>query len=83
MEQLEWLTGGECAAGMHEVVVSENTLQAIDASQKAGKSLWRVSSTVSSFALDTLFYCSVPSVYVKCFFEVSGAESNEPVDFFI
>jgi len=31
---------------MHEVVVSENTLQAIDASQKAGKSLWRVSSTM-------------------------------------
>lgn len=65
MEQLEWLTGGECAAGMHEVVVSENTIQAIDASQKAGKSLWRVSSTVSSFALDTLLSCSVPSVYVQ------------------
>ena len=65
MEQLEWLTGGECAAGMHEVVVSENTIQAIDASQKAGKSLWRVSSTVSSFALDMLLSCSVPSVYVQ------------------
>lgn len=62
MEQLEWLTGGECAAGMHEVVVSENTIQAIDASQKAGKSLWRVSSTVSSCALDTLLYCFVPSL---------------------
>ena len=46
MEQLEWLTGGECAAGMHEVVVSDNTLQAVEASRKAGRSLWRVSSTV-------------------------------------
>ncbi|KAG0569278.1 hypothetical protein KC19_6G079500 [Ceratodon purpureus] len=45
-KQLEWLTGGECAAGMHEVVVSENTLQAVEASRKAGRSLWRVSSTM-------------------------------------
>lgn len=47
VEQLEWLTGGECAAGMHEVVVSESTLKAVEASQQAGRSLWRVSSTVS------------------------------------
>lgn len=46
VEQLEWLTGGECAAGMHEVVVSESTLKTVEASQKAGRSLWRVSSTV-------------------------------------
>lgn len=45
-KQLEWLTGGECAAGMHEVVVSASTLKAVEASQKAGKSLWRVSSTM-------------------------------------
>lgn len=45
-KQLEWLTGGECAAGMHEVVVSESTLKAVEASQKAGRSLWRVSSTM-------------------------------------
>jgi hypothetical protein len=48
VDQLEWLTGGECAAGMHEVVVSKSTLQAVEASQKAGRSLWRVSSTVSA-----------------------------------
>lgn len=47
MEQLEWLTGGECAAGMHEVV-SDGTMKAVEASKKAGRSLWRVSSTVSA-----------------------------------
>ncbi len=45
-EQLEWLTGGECAAGMHEVVVSENTQEAIKAARNSDRSLWRVSSTV-------------------------------------
>lgn len=45
--QLEWLTGGECLAGMHEVVVSEKTVAAVEAANKAGRSLWRVSSTVS------------------------------------
>lgn len=80
MEQLEWLTGGECAAGMHEVVVSENTVQAIDTSRKAGKSLWRVSSTVSSFAHNMLLYCSVPSVCSNAP-SSAGAESYEPVHF--
>lgn len=57
MEQLEWLTGGECAAGMHEVVVSASTLKAVEASQKAGKSLWRVSSTVSAcFVVSSLSF---------------------------
>eukprot|EP00252_Welwitschia_mirabilis_P024253 TRINITY_DN7130_c0_g1_i3.p1 TRINITY_DN7130_c0_g1~~TRINITY_DN7130_c0_g1_i3.p1 ORF type:complete len:391 (+),score=62.12 TRINITY_DN7130_c0_g1_i3:157-1173(+) len=45
-KQLEWLTGGDCQAGMHEVVVSERTLKAIERACQAGKSLWRVSSTV-------------------------------------
>jgi hypothetical protein len=44
-QQLEWLTGGECAAGMHEVVVSENTQEAIKAARNSDRSLWRVSST--------------------------------------
>lgn len=44
-KQLEWLTGGECAAGMHEVVVSENTQEAIKAARNSDRSLWRVSST--------------------------------------
>jgi isopenicillin N synthase-like dioxygenase len=45
-KQLEWLTGGDCLAGMHEVVVSKRTLAAIEAARQCGKSLWRVSSTV-------------------------------------
>lgn len=56
VDQLEWLTGGECAAGMHEVVVSESTLQAVEESQKAGRSLWRVSSTVSAYNTIEFFW---------------------------
>lgn len=47
LSQLEWLTGGECKAGMHEVAVSEQTLQAVERARREGRSLWRVSSTVS------------------------------------
>lgn len=45
-KQLEWLTGGDCRAGMHEVVVTKRTLAAIEAASQARKSLWRVSSAV-------------------------------------
>lgn len=45
-KQLEWLTGGECRAGMHEVVVTERTEAAMDRARLEGRSLWRVSSTV-------------------------------------
>ena len=45
--QLEWLTGGECLAGMHEVVVTKRTLEAIALAKEQNRSLWRVSSTVS------------------------------------
>jgi isopenicillin N synthase-like dioxygenase len=45
-KQFEWLTGGHVLAGFHEVVVAEKTLEAIEAAKKAGKSLWRVSSTL-------------------------------------
>lgn len=44
--QLEWLTGGECLAGMHEVVVTKRTLEAIELARQQNRSLWRVSSTV-------------------------------------
>jgi len=46
--QLEWLTGGEVMAGMHEVGCTSATQAAIYKSQSAGRSLWRVSSTVFS-----------------------------------
>ena len=45
-KQFEWLTGGQVLAGFHEVVVSEQTIQAINEASKAGRSLWRVSSTL-------------------------------------
>lgn len=45
-KQFEWLTGGACLAGMHEVVVSKRTVQAIQSAVQAKRCLWRVSSTV-------------------------------------
>ncbi|UJR17336.1 hypothetical protein I4U23_004231 [Adineta vaga] len=45
-KQFEWLTGGEVLAGFHEVIVSEKTVEVIDDASKAGRSLWRVSSTM-------------------------------------
>jgi len=45
-KQFEWLTGGYVLAGFHEVVVSEATVKAMDEARKAGRSLWRVSSTL-------------------------------------
>ncbi|KAM0941486.1 putative isopenicillin N synthase [Dioscorea sansibarensis] len=45
-KQLEWLTGGACLAGMHEVVVNNCTLDAIEQARQQNRSLWRVSSTL-------------------------------------
>ncbi|XP_073024795.1 uncharacterized protein [Primulina eburnea] len=45
-KQLEWLTGGECIAGMHEVVVTDRTLDAVKLASNQNRSLWRVSSTL-------------------------------------
>lgn len=45
--QIEWLTAGECIAGMHEVVVTSKTKDAIKLAKEQNRSLWRVSSTVS------------------------------------
>eukprot|EP00698_Gefionella_okellyi_P003592 TRINITY_DN13377_c0_g1_i1.p1 TRINITY_DN13377_c0_g1~~TRINITY_DN13377_c0_g1_i1.p1 ORF type:complete len:357 (-),score=74.92 TRINITY_DN13377_c0_g1_i1:40-1110(-) len=46
--QLEYATGGAILAGWHEVVVSERTIQAVEAAKAAGRSVWRVSSTLFS-----------------------------------
>jgi len=46
--QIEWLTGGDCIAGMHEVVATNRTIDAINAAKEQKRSLWRVSSTVSA-----------------------------------
>lgn len=45
-KQFEWLTGGYVLAGFHEVVVNEQALVAKEAAEKAGRSLWRISSTL-------------------------------------
>lgn len=45
-KQIEYLTGGHVLAGFHEVIVSSNTKNTIDQRRAAGKSLWRVSSTL-------------------------------------
>ncbi|PWA15671.1 2-oxoglutarate (2OG) and Fe(II)-dependent oxygenase superfamily protein [Artemisia annua] len=47
-KELEYLTAGDCMAGMHEVVVTDSTLRAIEAAKKENRSLWRVSSTLFS-----------------------------------
>eukprot|EP00258_Populus_trichocarpa_P034810 XP_024450829.1 uncharacterized protein LOC7463867 isoform X2 [Populus trichocarpa] len=46
MKQIEWLTAGECMAGMHEVVVTNRTIDAIKLASQQNRSLWRVSSTL-------------------------------------
>lgn len=51
--QMEWLTAGECQAGMHEVVVTDRTTEAIKLASEQNCSLWRVSSTVSVYCFDT------------------------------
>ncbi|KAL6493884.1 hypothetical protein OROGR_031793 [Orobanche gracilis] len=45
-KQIEWLTAGECIAGMHEVVVTDRTIDAIKLASEQNRSLWRVSSTL-------------------------------------
>ncbi|CAE7883763.1 phqC [Symbiodinium sp. KB8] len=47
-KQFEYITGGEVLAGFHEVVVVDETLQAIEKARKEGRSLWRISSTLFS-----------------------------------
>jgi len=44
--QFEYLTGGAVLAGFHEVVVNEATIAAAEAAKAAGRSLWRISSTL-------------------------------------
>jgi len=42
------LTGGHGLAGFHEVIVSTDTIAAVEKAKKEGRSLWRVSSTLFS-----------------------------------
>eukprot|EP01024_Parvocaulis_polyphysoides_P001846 TRINITY_DN10530_c0_g2_i1.p1 TRINITY_DN10530_c0_g2~~TRINITY_DN10530_c0_g2_i1.p1 ORF type:complete len:409 (-),score=35.77 TRINITY_DN10530_c0_g2_i1:999-2063(-) len=54
-QQLEYLTGGLIRAGYHEVIVSENTLKAIEDARQQQKSLWRISSTVFVHILSDVY----------------------------
>lgn len=45
-KQIEYLTGGYIRAGFHEVVVTKETLKAIERRASKQESLWRVSSTL-------------------------------------
>lgn len=45
-KEIEWQTAGDCIAGMHEVVVTKRTLEAIRLASEQNRSLWRVSSTL-------------------------------------
>ncbi|XP_037034542.1 uncharacterized protein LOC119073265 [Bradysia coprophila] len=45
-KEMEYLTGGYVRAGFHEVVVSKETVEAIEKRAAKQQSLWRVSSTL-------------------------------------
>ncbi|KAJ7949128.1 2-oxoglutarate (2OG) and Fe(II)-dependent oxygenase superfamily protein [Quillaja saponaria] len=45
-KQIEWLTAGDCIAGMHEVVCTDRTIEAIKLASEQNRSLWRISSTL-------------------------------------
>ncbi|GAM26442.1 hypothetical protein SAMD00019534_096170 [Acytostelium subglobosum LB1] len=45
-KQLEWITGGDIHAGFHEVVVTKETIAAVQKAKDEGRSLWRISSTL-------------------------------------
>jgi hypothetical protein len=64
--QIEWLTAGDCIAGMHEVVVTNRTIEAIKVASEQNRSLWRVSSTVSdgNHAISSLFF-SIKLVFFR------------------
>jgi isopenicillin N synthase-like dioxygenase len=47
-KQMEWLTGGVIKAGFHEVVCTEETINAAEKAKTEGRPAWRVSSTVFS-----------------------------------
>ncbi|KAL6569810.1 hypothetical protein OROMI_014324 [Orobanche minor] len=87
-KQIEWLTSGECIAGMHEVVVTDHTVDAIKLAVEQNRSLWRVSSTlfahIASDAMlkpldhfgDSPVACKYPPIYAGEFIEQELAVIN-------
>jgi hypothetical protein len=71
-KQLAWLTGGDIKEGMHEVICSDATVKAVERAKEAGKSCWRVSSTV--------FAHISPSVVLKPIAgNVGATEEYQPI----
>lgn len=75
--QIEWLTAGDCIAGMHEVVVTKRTAEAIKVAQEQNCSLWRVSSTVSDGKVFAIF--SLNAV-IGCNFSRLNFNSKNPAN---
>lgn len=71
-KQLAWLTGGDIKEGMHEVVCSDATVQAVERARAAGKSCWRVSSTVFS-------HISPPVVLKPIAGNLEATEEYQPI----
>jgi isopenicillin N synthase-like dioxygenase len=46
--QVEYIIAGHVMAGYHEVVVTPQTLEAVERATAAGRSIWRISSTLFS-----------------------------------
>ncbi|GJX09645.1 flavanone 3-hydroxylase [Tanacetum coccineum] len=50
-KQLEWVTAGDCMAGLQEVIVTKKIVDVIKSSSEANRSLWRLFSAVASDAI--------------------------------
>ena len=60
-KQLEILTGGEILCGFHEVVYTEKTKEGMLKAKDAGKSTWRVSTTLFSHLRHDVILKPLPS----------------------
>ena len=59
---MEHLTGGYIRAGMHEVAYTEATKAAYEAAKAAGRSTWRVSSTLFTMLRNDVNILPIPEV---------------------
>ena len=71
---------------MHEVVVNENTLKAVDMARQEGRSLWRISSTVRHSFLPSkqriLWAETKRCVRVQAFGHIRGDVILKPLEHF-
>eukprot|EP01133_Synstelium_polycarpum_P003764 gene3764-4339_t len=81
-KQLEWVTGGDIMAGFHEVVVTKETIDAVERAKNEGRSLWRISSTLfghvaSDKNLSVLEPFATPETLEKYPTMLAGKQSEE------